>query len=85
MEYKLQIEFCNGILHQNNINYYTEKNIKRFEELVLILPDSNEGYSKLKGRYLNIELPKIKAALERYKNPSENYLRALENLKDMFN
>jgi hypothetical protein len=85
LEYKLQIEFCNGILHQNNINYYTEENIKRFEELVLILPDSIEGYSQLKGRYLNIELPKIKAALERYKNPSENYLRALENLKDMFN
>jgi hypothetical protein len=47
-------------------------------------PDTVEHYvlEKLKERYLNIELGKIKSAFERYKNPSENYLRALENLGD---
>jgi hypothetical protein len=82
LEYKLQIEFSNGILYSDNINYYTEENIKQFEALASILPDSIEGFRQLRERYLNIELPKIKAALEKYKNPDENYLRAIQNLKN---
>jgi hypothetical protein len=86
LEYKLQIEFCNGILiESNNLNYYTENNIKYFEELIMKLPELPESIRKLKERYLNIELPKIKSALERYKNPTEDYLRARENLKEIYN
>lgn len=83
LEYKLQIEFCNGILYSGNINYYSEENIQKFEELALMLPDFIENFGHLKNRYLKVELPKIKAALERYKNPSENYLRAIENLGNL--
>jgi hypothetical protein len=83
LEYMLQIEFCSGILIPNhNINYYTEEHIHKFEQLALNLPDYPESIKKLKERYLHIELGKIKSALERYKNPSENHLRALENLGD---
>jgi hypothetical protein len=86
IEYKLQIEFCNGILiENNNLNYYTEKNIQYFEELIMELPELPESIKKLKERYLNIELPKIKSALERYKSPTEDYLRARENLKEIYN
>jgi len=46
-------------------------------------PDFPENVHQAKNRYLN-ELKKIKAALDRYKNPSENNLRALKNLKDSF-
>ena len=49
------------------------------------LPEYPDGIKELKDRYLNIELPKIKSALERYKNPSEDYLRARENLREMYN
>jgi len=84
LEYILQIEFCNGIIIQNskysNINYYTDENINKFERLILELPDSPESIYQAKNRYLN-ELKKIKAAFERYKNPSEKYLRTVENLK----
>jgi hypothetical protein len=52
--------------------------------LALSLPDSPPGIKQAKDRYLNVELPKIKAALERFKNPSENALRARENLGDLF-
>jgi hypothetical protein len=79
LEYMLQIEFSNGILIRDNINHYTDENINKFEGLILRLPDSPEDIYQTKNRYLN-ELKKIKAALERYRNPSENYLRALENL-----
>jgi hypothetical protein len=86
LEYKLQIEFCNGILiESNNLNYYTENNIQYFEELIMKLPELPESIKELKERYLNIELPKIKSALERYKNPTEDYLRARENLKEIYN
>ena len=84
IEYMLQIEFCNGILNKNNVNYYTEENIIKFEKLILELPEFSAGINQLKERYLNIELPKIMASFERYNNPGENYLRAMENLKDIF-
>ena len=84
IEYMLQIEFCNGILFSNNKNYYTEGKIKDFEMLILELPEFPENMRQLKERYLNIELPKIKNSLERHNNPSENYLRAMENLGDLF-
>jgi len=85
LEYMLQIEFRNGIIIRNsnytNINYYTDENINKFERLILGLPDFPGSIYQAKIRYLN-ELQKIKAALERYKNPSENYLRAVENIGD---
>ena len=84
IEYKLQIEFGNGILMSSNINYYTETNINIFERLILELPEFPESIHQLKNRYLNIELPKIRQSLERHNNPSENYLRALENLGNSF-
>jgi hypothetical protein len=79
LEYMLQIEFCNGIVIRDSMNYYTDENINKFEKLVLRLPDFPENICQAKNRYLN-ELQKIKAAFERYRNPSENYLRAVENL-----
>jgi hypothetical protein len=86
LEYKLQIEFCNGtLIENNNLNYYTENNIQYFEELIIKLPELPESIKKLKERYLNIELPKIKSALERYRSPTEDYLRARENLKEIYN
>jgi hypothetical protein len=48
------------------------------------LPDSPESIYQAKNRYLN-ESRKLKAVLDRYNNPSENYLRALQNLSDIFN
>ena len=84
LEYMLQIEFCNGILFEYNKNYYTEENINKFESLILNLPNSPESIWQLKERYLNIELPRIKNALERYNNPSEDYLRAIQNLEELF-
>jgi hypothetical protein len=83
LEYMLQIEFFNGIIIQDSVNYYTDENINKFEKLILGLPDLPESIYQAKDRYLN-ELKKIKTALERYKNPGENYLRAIENLKDSF-
>jgi hypothetical protein len=83
LEYMLQIEFCNGIIIPDKISYYTDENINKFEKLILGLPDFPESVRQAKDRYLN-ELQKIKAALERYRNPSENNLRALQNLKDSF-
>jgi len=84
LEYMLQILFCNGILFEYNRNYYTEANINKFESLILELPNSPESIRRLKERYLNIELPKIINALDRYNNPSEEYLRAVQNLGDLF-
>jgi len=85
IEYMLQIEFSNGSLISNwNVNYYTEENINKFESLIMRLPEFPENIQLLRERYLNIELPKIRQALERYNNPSENYLRALKNLSDIF-
>jgi len=81
LEYMLQIEFANGLVIEDTLNYYTEENIKKFENLILRLPDFPESIGQIKERYLNIELPKIKRAFNRYNNPSENYLRALENFK----
>jgi hypothetical protein len=83
LEYMLQIEFCNGIVIQDNVNYYTDDNINKFERIIHRLPDIPE-IRQAKNRYLN-ELQKIKAALQRYRNPSEDYLRAIENLGDSFN
>jgi len=80
IEYMLQIQFTNGTLISNwNANYYTKENINKFERLILGLPEFPQNIKTLRDRYLNIELPKIKQALERHNNPSENYLRALEN------
>jgi hypothetical protein len=79
LEYMLQIEFFNGIIIQDNMRYYSDENINKFEKLILGLPDFPENVHKAKNRYLN-ELRKIKAALERCRNPSENNLRALQNL-----
>jgi len=84
LEYMLQIEFCNGIIIRDNIKYYTDENINKFEILILRLPDFPENIYQAKNRYLN-ELQKIKAALERHRNPSENDLRALKNLENSFN
>ena len=83
LEYMLQIEFCNGIIIQDNLGYYTDENINKFEGLILGLPNSPDNIYKAKNRYLN-ELRRIKAALERRRNPSENNLRALQNLGDSF-
>lgn len=84
IEYMLQIEFLNGILTNSNRNYYTEENINKFEMLILRLPEFPEDIRRLKDRYLNVELPRIRHSFERYNNPSENHLRALENLRDIF-
>jgi hypothetical protein len=75
LEYKLQIEFFNGRILQDNIKYYTDENIKYFEELILRLPNFPENIVQIKNRYLN-ELKMIRSSYERYKNPSDNYLRA---------
>ena len=83
LEYMLQVEFCYGIALQDNVKYYTDENIKKFEKLISKLPDYPESVKKAKTRYSN-ELKSIKAALERYNNPSENYLRALQNLGKSF-
>jgi len=79
LEYILQIEFLNGIIIQDNMRYYTDENINKFERLILGLPDFPENIHKAKNRYLN-ELRRIKKALERRRNPSENNLKALQNL-----
>jgi len=83
LEYMLQMEFCNGIIIQDNVDYYTDENINKFERLILGLPNFPENIQKAKNRYLN-ELRRIKNALERRRNPSENNLRALQNLGDSF-
>jgi hypothetical protein len=80
LEYMLQIEFCNGTLIQDTLKYYTEANINKFEKLILKLPDYPESINRAKKRYQN-ELRKIKAALDRHTHPSEDYLRAVQNLK----
>ena len=82
LEYMLQIEFANGLVIGDTLNYYTEENIKKFENLILRLPDFPESIGQIKERYLNIELPKIRRAFNRYNNPGENYLRAVENLRN---
>jgi hypothetical protein len=79
LEYMLQIFFCNGIIIRDNIDYYTDENINNFEELILSLPDSPESIKVVKNRFFN-ELEKIKKSLERYRNPSDNNLKAIENL-----
>jgi len=84
LEYMLQIEFCGGIILQDNLRYYTDENINKFEKLINGLPDFPESISQAKERYL-MELQKIKNAFERCKNPSENYLMAVKNLEDSFN
>jgi hypothetical protein len=84
LEYMLQIEFCNGIIIQDNIHYYTDENINKFERLILGLPDFPENVYKAKNRYLN-ELKRIRAKLARRGNPGEDNLRALQNLSDSFN
>jgi hypothetical protein len=83
LEYMLQMEFCNGIIVQDNIGYYTDENINKFERLISSLPNSPENVHKAKNRYLN-ELRRIKAALDRRNNPSEDNLRAIQNLGDSF-
>ena len=80
LEYKLQMEFCFGIIIKDNANYYTDENIGKFEELIYKLPEYPESLMTAKNRYLN-ELQKINGSYERYKNQSENYLRASENLR----
>ena len=84
LEYMLQIEFANGIVISDTINYYTDENIEKFENLILSLPDFPENIRQIKERYLNIELPKVRRAIYRYNNPSENNLRAIENLRNSF-
>ena len=85
LEYMLQIEFVDGMVIQDSLNYYTEENIQLFENLILSLPDSPENIRQFKERYLNIELPKIRRAIYRYNNPTESYMRAMENLWGDFN
>jgi len=80
IEYMLQIEFNNGILYSGNVNSFTEENVNNFERLVLKLPDFPEEINQLRTRYLNIALPRIRRSLEQRNNPSEYFLRAMENL-----
>jgi hypothetical protein len=80
LEYMLQIEFNNGIIIKDNLNYYTDENINKFDDLIQKLPASPGSVMLVKARFQN-ELKKIKRALERYRNPGEDYLRALRNLK----
>jgi hypothetical protein len=83
-EYKLQIEFSNGVLIENwNLKYYTEENIEKFEQLIVSLSSSREDIMSVRERFLNIELPKIKLALFRYLNSGELYIQARENLRDI--
>ena len=82
LEYMLQIEFANGFVIESTLYYYTEENIDKFEKLILSLPDSPESIRQIKKRYLNIELPKIRRVFNRYNNPGEDYLRAVENLRN---
>jgi hypothetical protein len=84
LEYKLQIEFCFGIVIQDNQNYYTEENINRFEELIMRLPEYPESILSARNRFIN-ELQKIKAAYERWRNPSEDQIRAIQNLNERTN
>lgn len=80
LEYMLQVEFVNGALVRGwNEKYYSPRNIAKFEELAASLPASPPSVEKLKNRYLNEELPRIKAALERFENPGEDYLQARRN------
>jgi len=81
LEYMLQIEFNNGIIIQDSMEYYTNENIKLFETLIHKLPDFPDSIRQSKNRYTE-ELTRIKATFERYNNPSEDQLRAMENLKD---
>ena len=83
LEYMLQVEFCNGVVMQDNIDYYSDENINKFERLILGLPNFPENIQKAKNRYLN-ELRRIRAAIQRRRNPSENNIRALQNLGDSF-
>jgi hypothetical protein len=84
LEYKLQIEFCNGVVLKDwNLKYYTEENIQYFEGLILSLPETRENIKTIKKRFRNIELPRIKSALEKYENPGELYLQARKNLSDI--
>ncbi|MDR0643221.1 MAG: hypothetical protein LBG07_12285 [Treponema sp.] len=85
LEYMLQVEFSNGILiRRYNVDNYTEENIAKFETLALSLPDDvSPELNRLKDRYLNEDLPRIRAALERYKNPSELATIARRNLSDI--
>lgn len=83
LEYMLQVEFFNGIIIHDNINYYTDEYIDNFENLILRLPDYPENINQIKNRYLR-ELQKIRSALERHRNPSENWSRALQNMGNNF-
>jgi hypothetical protein len=85
LEYMLQVEFCDGVLIRDyNVDYYTEENIAKFEELARSLPDDASPEIRwLKGRYLTGDLPRIRAALDRYKNPTELDLIARQNLSDI--
>jgi hypothetical protein len=85
LEYMLQVEFSNGVLiRQYNVDNYTKENIAKFEELAMSLPDDvSPEIKQLKDRYLNEDLPRIKGALERYKNPTELDLIARQNLSDI--
>ena len=80
LEYMLQIEFGNGIIIEDTKRYYTEENINRFEMLILELSEFPLSIKEFKERFINIELPRIRQAFDRYNNPSEDYLRAIHNL-----
>ncbi|MDR2897364.1 MAG: hypothetical protein LBU99_01020 [Spirochaetaceae bacterium] len=82
LEYMLQIEFCHGIVMQDNVSYYTDKNIEKFETLVLKLPDYPESVLEAKTRFLN-ELVRIKRSFERRRNPSESQKAMQENFRNM--
>ena len=81
IEYMLQMKFTNGVLFSGNVHHYTDENINKFETLILELPEFPESIQQLRKRYLNIELPRIRQVLERHRNPSEDHIRALENLR----
>ena len=48
--------------------------------IILELPEYPLSIKEFKERYINIELPRIKQVFKRYNNPSEDYLRVLQNL-----
>jgi hypothetical protein len=51
LEYMLQIEFFYGTIIHDNMNYYTDENIGKFERLILSLPDFPESIFQAKNRF----------------------------------
>jgi hypothetical protein len=86
LEYMLQVQFSDGILIRIwNLNYYTEENIAKFEQLARSLPDSPASIGQLKKRYLEEALPRIKLSWEHYTNPTEEDKQIERLNKELWN